>query len=172
MARPQCDTPLVPSVPIWTKEQTHDFFLAYIFFFDPHKLFYFVHKIWILWEQKQGAFLQEILHSYHLQDIIHMWRWWIPCYQLKCTIIGHFQKRPMNLNLNHGWGSPHLLISPLGLWVIYVMWITFYGWFFFFEEKANNKFNYQQTTLVKKPQHLEKLPKKWLRKNDLFYYCV
>jgi hypothetical protein len=172
MARPQRDIPLVPSVPIWTKEQTHYFLLAYIFFFEPHKLFYFVHKIWMLWEQNKGLFSKKFYILIITRDI-HMWRWWIPCYQLKCTIIGHFQRRPMNLNFSHGrGGSPHLLrilISPLWLWVVYVMWITFYGWYFV-EEKAINKLNYQHTTLVKKPQHLEKLPRKCLKNH--FYYCV
>ncbi len=36
----------VPNVnPIWIKEKTHDFFMAHLFFFDPHNFMYFVHKI-------------------------------------------------------------------------------------------------------------------------------
>jgi hypothetical protein len=36
----------IPNVnPISTKEQTLDFFMARLFFIDPHKLPYFVHKM-------------------------------------------------------------------------------------------------------------------------------
>jgi hypothetical protein len=52
----------------------------------------------------------------------HMWRLWIFFQsQLKCVIIGHSQRRPMNLNFDHGRDSPHLLrilIPPLWLWGI------------------------------------------------------
>jgi hypothetical protein len=113
-------------VPYNLDQRTNTWFFSWFISFSliSQSPFIFFHKIKMLW-------FQIFLHFVTIRDPC-MWRLWIFSYQVRwCTIIGHFQKRFMNLNFNHGRGGPCLLkflISPLWLWVISIMWITFHGW--------------------------------------------
>ncbi len=65
-------------------------------------------KLWVSFQQ--------ISHFFHYKGFSY-----VKVVNLFCVIIGHSQRRPMNLNFSHGRDSPHLLrilIPPLWLWVI------------------------------------------------------
>ncbi len=122
----------------------HDFLIAHLFFLcDPHNFPCFVHKILNIVRTKLGTSLQGILHSCHSKDA-PMWRFWIP----STSSNAWSQRKPMNLNFNHGRSDQHLLgilIVSNFCHVSNFLWLKKNLW-----KKINNKLNYQQTTLVQK----------------------
>lgn len=58
-------------------------------------------------ENKIEGFSSKELYSCCCKDA-HMWQMCIPTYQLKCIIIEHSQRKPMNLNFSMGGGAMHI----------------------------------------------------------------
>jgi hypothetical protein len=116
----------------------------------PHNLFDFVHKIWMLWKQNWGLVNKKFyILILSLQEILICEG--CEFFPIDCNIIGHSQRRLVNLNFNHQRGNSHLLgifILSLWMWVISIMQIAFHGWKRKLWNKVNNKLNYQQTTIV------------------------
>jgi hypothetical protein len=98
-----------------TKEQTNDFLVVHLFII-PTIFFYFVPKIWMLWEQNW-----ELVNKKFYILILSLQE--IPIcegcefFPIGCNIIGHSQRRLMNLNFNHGRGNSHFLGILLYPWL-------------------------------------------------------
>jgi hypothetical protein len=114
----------------------------------PHNLFYFVHKIWMLWKQNWGLVHKKFYILITTRDP-HMWRLWGFSYRLQYSWT--FSKKAHEFEFQPWKRQPTFLgnfILSLWMWVISIMQIAFHGWKRKLRNKVNNKLNYQQTTLV------------------------
>jgi hypothetical protein len=107
---------------------------------------------------------------FHIQNTL-LYNAWVgmiildPNFKAYLSMIMNFKRAKGNSPL------VRILIPLLWLWVIF-MYITFHGWNKkLVKKKANNKLNYQQTTLVQKTSIAWK-NFKWLRKELIFIIIV
>jgi hypothetical protein len=88
-----------------TKEQTNDFPMAHLFIILT--IFFILFTKFECCENKIEGLFTRSSTFLSLQEILICEG--CEVFPIGCNIVGHSQRRPMNLNFNHGRGNPHFL---------------------------------------------------------------